>query len=181
MMEKLENLETRVTALEAGRNSRLDAMATVLAETRRDVSEIKTTMVVRDDLQVTNDRLDVLAEVSTGTRVAVHRVEQGQKELGSKFLALQADMTGFKTNVLRLNADVAMLKVGVSGLQVDVSEMKVDIATLKGDVATLKGDVSELKGDVSELKGDVSELKGGVSQILTLVTQLVANSASSAK
>ena len=160
MTEKLENLDTRVTALEAGQDSRLDALAAVQSDTRRTVDEIKGQMATRFDVSFLRERLDGLATVSSDTRGAMHRVEESQKELVPKVATLQADVKGLDANVLGLKADVAMLKVGVSGLQADMSEVK---------------------GDVATLKGDVSELKGGVSQILTLVTHLVENSTSSAK
>lgn len=169
-VEDIEDLKTRVIRLEAGQGPTPDTSAAVLAQTRRDVRDIKATMVTRIDIERLLRRFDSLAADSAATRGALKRFEESQRKLTAEVRALQTDVRGTKI-------DLSELKVDVSTLHRDVAAVREAVLRLEGGQARLESDVSALTSDVAVLKSDVSELKGGQAEILALVTQLVEASA----
>ena len=80
------------------------------------------------------------------------------------------DHVATKSDVVRVNTEIAGLKTDLGAVKTDVAELKKDVAGLKTDVAALKSDVTELKGDVAGLKTDVAAVRTEIAESKAALT-----------
>lgn len=88
---------------------------------------------------------------------------------------LKIDVAELQTDMAAVKADVHQLKADVHQLKTDVHQLKIDVAELQTDMAAVKVDIDKLKTDVSQLKTDVADLKAGFSVEVADLKREIAN------
>jgi chromosome segregation ATPase len=140
-MTTIEELDIRVTALETARDSRLDAIAAISADTRTRVENIERIMVTRVEFHGLSERVDALAVVSKDTREAVRRLEKSVAGHDARFDAVDE--------------------------RFDAVDKRFDAVDKRFDAVDKRFD--RIETDMAELKGAVGQVKTGMARVLELL------------
>lgn len=96
-------------------------------------------------------------------------------KLQTDMAAMKADVHQLKIDVAELQTDMAAVKADVHQLKTDVHQLKIDVAELQTDMAAVKVDIDKLKTEVSQLKTDIADLKAGFSVEVADLKREIAN------